>query len=698
MGTLKEYSTSQIRNVALAGHTSSGKTSLVEALLHHLKVTDRLLAVDDGNSVSDYDPEEVRRKTSIATSILPAEYGGCKINVLDLPGYRDFIGEIKNAIRVADAVLLAVDGTSGAEVGTELAWEYADEYALPRVAFVNKLDKERSDFGKTLESLKDTFGVNCVPLTLPVGHEASFSGVVDVLRMKLVKETPTQKPQYTNIPGELAEAAEQARAALVEAAAEGDDALTEKFLEDQPLTEEEIARGLKLAFHEGRFLPVLCGSALKEIGITPLLEFIVSCVPAPNDRKPFAAHKADSEEAVERPIDPNGPAAAFVFKTVSDDYAGKLTFFKVLSGAMTSDSSVLNPRERREERISHLLVVRGKKQEDVHKLVAGDIGAVAKLSVTTSSDTLCAPNNPIVYEPTVLPPRTYSMAVVTKSKADEEKVGMAMHRLIEQDAMLEIRRDPEIRQTIISGMGDTHLDVALARMKAMSKLEIELEIPRVPYHETITRKGAGSYRHKKQTGGRGQFAEVHMRVEPLPEGSEFEFEWEVVGGNIPTKFKPSVEKGIVEALERGIIAGYKTVDVKAICHDGKHHEVDSSDMAFKIAASMGFRQIARECTPIILEPIYNVKIVIPEAFLGDIMGDISGRRGKILGSESRGKKTEINAQVPLAEMFTYTQDLRSMTQGRGSFEMTFSHYERVPGDLQAKIVEATQKRKEEGEE
>jgi elongation factor G len=695
---LKEYPTSQIRNVALAGHTSAGKTSLAEALLHHLKVTDRLLRVDEGNTLSDYDPEEIRRKTSINTSVLPVEYGGCKINILDLPGYRDFIGEIKNGIRASDTLLLVVDGVSGAEVGTELAWELADEYDLPRLAFINRLDKERTSFEKAVQSLKNQFGINCVPLTLPVGHESSFSGVVDLLRMKLVRETPTEKPQYTEIPADMADAVRSTRAALIEAAAEGDDALTEKFLEDQPLTEAEIIRGLKLAFVERRFLPVLCGSALKGIGLAPLLDFIVSTVPAPNERKPWLAHQVDSEELVERPIDPNGPLSAYVFKTVADDYAGRLSFFKVLSGSVSADSSVHNPAHRRDERITHLLIVRGKKQEDVHRLYAGDIGAVAKLSATATADTLCSSDNPIVYVPTVLPTRTYAMAVVTKSKADEEKVGMAMHRLIEQDPTLEIRRDSEIRQTIISGMGDTHLDVAVARMRNMSKIEIELGPPRVPYHETITRKGEGMYRHKKQTGGRGQFAEVHVRLEPTPEGSQFEFEWEVVGGNIPTKFKPSVEKGLIEALDRGAVAGYRAVDIRAVCYDGKFHEVDSSDMAFKIASIMAFRQIAKTCNPIILEPIYNLVVTVPEANMGDIMGDLSGRRGRILGTESKGRKTIVKAQVPLAEMFTYTQDLRSMTQGRGSYELTFSRYERVPGDIQAKIVEDAAKRKEEEQE
>jgi elongation factor G len=695
VSALKEYPTSQIRNVALAGHTSAGKTSLAEALLHHLKVTDRLLRVDEGNSMSDYEPEEIRRKTSINTSVLPVEYGGCKINLLDLPGYRDFIGEIKNAIRVSDAVLLLVDGISGAEVGTELVWELADEYDLPRFVFINKLDKERSDFDKALRNLKEVFGVNCVPLTLPVGRESSFSGVVDLLRMKLARETPTEKPQYAEIPGDVAEAAKAARTALVEAAAEGDDALMEKYFADEPLTEDEIVRGLRVSFAQRRFLPVLCGAALKEIGLAALLDFIASCAPAPSERKAWPAHKAGSEEIVERPIQSDGPFSAYVFKTVADDYAGRLSFFKVLSGSLAADSTVLNPQQRKEERISHLLVVRGKKQEDVHQLAAGDIGAVAKLSATFTADTLCRSDDPIVHEPTVLPTRTYSMAVATKSKADEEKVGLAMHRLIEQDPTLAIRRDPEIRQTIISGMGDTHLDVAIARMRNMSKIEIELAPPRVPYHETITRKGDGMYRHKKQTGGRGQFAEVHIKLEPLPEGTAFEFEWEVVGGNIPTKFKPSVEKGLIEALERGPVAGYRAVDIRAICYDGKHHEVDSSDMAFKIASIMAFREIAKKCNPIILEPICNLVVTVPEANMGDIMGDLSGRRGRIQGTESKGRKMVIKATVPLAEMVTYTQDLRSMTQGRGSYELTFSHHERVPGEIQTEIAEEAAKRKEE---
>ncbi|MBM3335547.1 GTP-binding protein, partial [Candidatus Sumerlaeota bacterium] len=422
---MKEYPTEKIRNVALAGHTSSGKTTLAEALLYHLKIADRLLRVDDGNSMSDYDPEEVRRKTSINTAVLPVEYAAHKMNILDLPGYRDFIGEIKNGIRVCDTVVIVVDGIAGGEMGTELAWEMADEYDLPRVAFINKLDKEHASFEKAVRSLKDTLGIPCVPVTLPVGAEASFSAVIDLLRMKVAQETPTQKPQYGDIPADMVETAQAARAALIEAAAEGDEALIEKFLEDKPLTEEEIVRGLKMAFMERRFLPVLCGAGLKQIGLAPLLDFIVSTVPAPGERKPIPARRADNQEPVERPISADAPFSAYVFKTVSDDYAGRLSFFKVYSGSITNDTTVSNPAHRRDERIGHLLIVRGKKQEEVHRLVAGDIGAVAKLAATATSDTLCTGDLPIAYDPTVLPSRTYSRAVVVRSKADEEKVSIA---------------------------------------------------------------------------------------------------------------------------------------------------------------------------------------------------------------------------------------------------------------------------------
>ncbi|GAB4311966.1 MAG: elongation factor G [Candidatus Sumerlaeia bacterium] len=694
---MKEYPTSQLRNVCLAGHTSSGKTSLAEAIVHQLGYTDRLGRVDDGNTVSDYDPEEVRRKVSINTSLIPVEYDGIKINVLDAPGYRDFVAEIKNAIRVSEVVLIVVDANAGVEVGTEFVFEYAQEYGKPVAFFVNKLDKEHASLDKALKDIQDTLGIEVCPLTLPVGKEAAFNSVVNLITMKQVIEAPGKKPEFKDIPADLAEQARQMQGKIIELAAEGDDELTMKFLEGQELSDEEVLQGLSECLRDRRLSPVFCGSAVKCLGVFPLLRCIKALFPPPDKLTPYKAVKSDGGEEFDLPVDPDGPACAFVFKTVSDPYAGRLNFLKVIRGAVSAESIVLNVNKNKEERISHLLTVRGKKSEDIGRAHAGDIAAVAKFSVTLTNDTLCDPSNPIKILPTVLPPHTCFAALSAESKAEEEKIGLGMHRLIEQDPSLHMYRDSEIRQTILAGLGDTHLDVAVNRLEQQTGIKAELTTPRVPYRETITRKGDGMYRHKKQSGGRGQFGEVWLKLEPLPRSAGFEFEWAIVGGAIPTKFQPSVEKGILEAMERGIIAGYRAVDIKAICYDGKYHSVDSSDMAFKIAGRMAFRKVAQECGPIILEPIYRVKVTVPEEFLGDIMGDISGKRGRIVGNNQDGRKVVVEADVPLAEMFEYSRQLRSMTHGRGSFEMVFSHYEPVPSNIQQQIVEKAEKIKDEEE-
>lgn len=693
---MKEYTTEQLRNVALAGHTSAGKTTLAEAILYALKFTDRLGRVDEGNTSSDYDSEEIKRKLSINASVLPVEYGDVKINIFDLPGYRDFIGEIKSCLRVADGAVLLVDATAGVEVGTEFAWEYAEEYGVPRAFFVNKMDKERADFAAVVQSIRDIFGVRAVPVVLPVGKEAQLEGLVDLLQMKMIKEEPGGKATSGPVPEALKAEAEAARAELVEAAAEGDDELTMKFLDDQPLSEEEILRGLKEGMMACKLFPVLCGSAVRSLGIETLLSFVVSCFPSPSERPGVVGKVSPGDKEVQRRYDVSQPFSAFVFKTVSDPYAGRLNFFKILSGSLSSDSVVYNSNKHTEEKISHLLCVRGKKQENVHKLVAGDIGAVAKLSATTTNDTLCDSSNPIQYPPTALPPLTYSMAIVARSKTDEEKVGLAIHRLIEQDSTLSLRRDGEVRQTILSGMGDMHLDVAVSRLRDQSNVAIDLEEPRVPYKETITRKAEGQGKYKKQSGGRGQYGDVWLRLEPLPRGTGFEFAWGIVGGVIPSKYEPSVQKGINDAMEKGVVAGYKVVDLKADCYDGSYHSVDSSDIAFKIAASMAFRKVALEASPILLEPVMNLKVTVPENFMGDVMGDLSAKRGRIMGNLSHGRKIVIEAQVPLAEMFAYSKELRSLTQGRGVYEMEFSHYEPVPSSLQEKIIaEAAERKKAE---
>lgn len=694
---MKEYSTKLIRNVCLAGHTSSGKTSLAEAIIHQLGYNDRMGRVEDGNTVSDYDPEEVRRRVSINTSLLPVEYDGIKINILDSPGYRDFVAETKNAIRVADAVIIVIDANAGVEVGTEFVFDYAHDYDKPVAFFVNKLDKEHASFEKAIQDIRDTFEIDAQKMILPLGSQSSFSGIVNLITMKKVIELMDKKPEFHDVPDDLAVRARELHSKIVELAAEGDDELTMKFLDGQELSDDEVLKGLEECLRDRRLYPVFGGSATKCLGIYPLLRSIKALFPPPDELPPFKAKKPGKDEIFDVAVDPKGPASAFVFKTVSDPYAGRLNFFKVITGTLSSESVVLNVNKNKEERISHLLTVRGKKSENLSKAHAGDIAAVAKFNATFTNDTLCETSHSITFLPTELPPHTCFAAISADSKADEEKIGLGMHRLIEQDPSLHMHRDPEIRQTILAGLGDTHLDVAIHRLEQQTGIKAHLDKPRVPYRETITRKGEGTYRHKKQSGGRGQFGEVWMKLEPRPRSAGFEFEWAIVGGAIPGKYEPSVEKGIVEAMERGIVAGNQAVDIKAICYDGKYHAVDSSDMAFKIAGRMAFRNIAKECGPIILEPIYHVKVTVPEEFMGDVMGDISGKRGRIAGNAQEGKKVIVEADVPLAEMFEYSRQLRSMTHGRGTFEMEFHHYEPVPAHVQQQIIDSAEKIKDEDE-
>lgn len=693
---MKVYETGKIRNVALAGQSGAGKTSLAEAMLYSCKATDRLGNVSDGNTVSDYDPEEVRRAHSINVSLLPVESNGFKINLLDIPGRRDFVGDIKSSLRVSDGVIFVIDATTGVAAGTEFAFSYASEFGVAsRVVFVNRMDKDRANFESTLAGLEEMFSIRTVPLVMPAGQESNFKGVIDLVRMKLVEERDG-KTGYAEIPAGLSADAKTARAKLIEIAAEGDDELTEKFLEDKPLTDEEILRGLKEGMQEGRFIPAFCGSATAVLGLAPLFDMIANCFPSPLEGPGLLAKLEGKDEPESFRVQPDGPALAYVYKTVSDPYAGHLSFFKVMRGKVESEATLHNLRTGKTERLAHVLHVLGKKHDNISGLAAGDLGAVAKLESTHTGDTLsAAADGKVEFLPTPMPKPTIQMAVVAKNKADEDKVGLGFHRLIEQDPTLQLRRDPEISQTILSGMGNTHLEVAAGHLKEMAKVEVNLEVPKVAYRETITRKVEGQGKYKKQSGGRGQYGDCWIRLEPQPEGAGFSFEWEIVGGVIPTKYEPAVEKGLIEAMEKGVLAGSPTVDVKATCYDGSYHDVDSSEMAFKVAASMAFKTLAAKAGPIILEPIYKIKIVVPDQFMGDIMGDMSGRRGRVMGAESNGNRQTIIAQAPLSEIFTYSQDLRSMTRGRGVFEIEFDHYERVPPDVQEKIVQAHQKEKQE---
>ena len=662
-------------------------------MLYQNKEIDRMGKTEDGNLTSDYDPEEQRRHASLNASILPVLYKDIKVNVLDCPGSRDFVGQTKPCIRVADTMLAVIDATAGVEVGTELAFDAAVEYNKPVAIYVNKMDKENANFEKAIQEVQDAKGINVIPVCLPIGSEENFKGLVDLLRMKAVYAEPGKKPRIEAIPDDMADEAKAARAALVEAAAEGDETIMEKFLEDQPLSEEEVYTGLREVMVERTWIPALCGSATHCIGVDALLSFLEHCAPSPDNMAAFGAIKGDEE--VELKYDDTTSLAAFVFHSVSDNFLGRVNFYKVINGTISGDSTVKNVNQNRDERISHLLSFIGKKSTNVDKFHAGDIGAVAKLDHTRSGDSLCDASSQYTFAPTELPKPTVMRAIVAKNKAEEEKLGMAINRISDTDDSLTIRRDPETHQTIMTGMGETHLEVALARLKAISKVDVELITPRVPYRETITKIAKGNYRHKKQSGGRGQFGEVFLRIEPNPDQEELNFAWEVVGGNIPTNFTSSVEKGVLTAMNRGILAGYKVVQIKVACFDGKHHPVDSSDNAFQMAASMGFKLIAQTANPIIMEPIMNLHVVAPDDNMGDVMGSISSKRGRPLGSESRGHKAMVEAQVPMSEMFDFSRELRSMTSGRGTFSMDFAHYERVTPEIQAKIIAEAEKAKEE---
>nr|HID13864.1 elongation factor G [Anaerolineae bacterium] len=686
---MKEYHTKQLRNVVLLGHGSSGKTSLAEAMLFTSGAINRMGRVEDGTTVADFDEEETRRHISLSLALVPAEWEGCKINVLDTPGYTDFVGEVKSAVRVADLALILVDAVSGVEVGTELVWNFAEEQGLPRMVVVNKMNRENANLDHTLDALRESFGQNFVPVQLPIGAEGKFAGVVDLVRMQALVGP---EGKVAEIPADLADRAEEARVQLIEAAAEVDDELIMKYLEGEKLTEEEIRRGLRAAILNGTAIPVLMTAATANLGTQALLDALVAYAPSPADRGPVTAQGPAGEEQIE----PNelAPLAALVFKTAADPYVGKLTYFRVYGGMMKSDSRVYNSRAEEEERLGQLYVMRGKEQIPVAHLRTGDIGAVAKLTHTLTGDTLCDKGHPVSLPGPVFPSPLFAVAVSPRSKADQAKLAPTLTRICEEDPTLRWHQEPSTRQTILEGMGEAHVDIAVRRMENRFGVGVETSIPKVPYRETVTRVYADQYRHKKQTGGAGQFAEVHMRLEPLPRDTGFEYEWEVFGGAISRSFEGSIEKGIKTAMAQGVIAGYPVTDVKAVVYDGKEHPVDSKDIAFQIAGREVFKKVMLGAGPVLLEPIYKVTITVPEEFTGDIMGDLNTKRARVQGMDQRGGKSIITALVPLAEMQRYATDLRSLTQGRGIFSMEFDHYEEVPPHLAQSIIEAHKRGKE----
>jgi elongation factor G len=686
---MKQYELEDIRNLVLLSHSGAGKTSLSEATLFTAGAITRLGRVDDGTTTSDYDPTEVKRKISINLSMLPCEWKGTKINLIDTPGYSDFVGEVKAAIRAGEAAIIVICAASGVEVGSEQVWGYCQEAGLPRLIFVNKMDRENADFYRTLKQLQSKFGSRCLPLQLPIGAQADFQGIVDLLTMKSYTGSPVKE---ADIPSSLKDQADSFREKLVEAVAEIDDKLIEKYLGGEELSLEELNNGLRQAVVTGKIVPVLVGSALKNIGIAPLLDVMLSYLPSPKEREVVIA--GDSAKQVQK-IAPSqeAPLAALVFKTSADPYVGKLTYFRVYTGTINSNSQVWNATRGEAERIGQLFTLRGKTQEPVSQLRAGDIGAVAKLNVTSTGDTLSTKDKPMTIAPILFPEPAFSEAVHPKTKADLDKLGAALSRLSEEDPTLSVHRELDTNETILSGLGETHLDVAAEKMMRKFGVGVDLATPKVPYKETITTPAKAEYKHKKQTGGHGQYGHVLLELEPLPRGTGREFVDKVVGGAIPKNYIPAVEKGVNEAAQEGVLAGYPVVDIKTTVYDGTFHPVDSSDICFKIAGAQALKKGLSQGQPIILEPIMNIKVRVPEEFIGDIIGDLNTKRARVLGMSPEAGINVIEAQVPQAEILRYAIDLKSITQGRGSFTVSFSHYEETPPNTTQKIIAEKQAKK-----
>jgi elongation factor G len=692
---MKDYKSENIRNVVLMGHGGSGKTSLGEAMLFDSGAASRLGSINDGTTVADFDDEEVRRHISLMTALLPVEWAGYKLNVLDTPGYTDFAGEVKGAARVADCALLTVDSVAGVEVGTELAWSYADEYKTPRMVCIAKMDRENANWRTALDSLMQAFSANFVPLQLPIGSQSEFSGVVDLVKMKARLGT---KGEVAEIPAALKDEVAEFRLKLMEAAAEGDDELIMKYLDGQELTEDEIRRGFKIAIAKGNVVPVLCCAGTGNIGVTVLMDALIAFAPSPLDLSPAKARNAATQDEEEIAPRQDAPLAALVFKTTADPYVGKLTYFRVYGGLFSSDSRVFNATKDQEERIGQIYVMRGKEQIPVASIKPGDIGAVAKLAGTGTGDTLCDKGHPVILTPPTYPAALMTVAVEPKTKADSAKLGPTLTRLAEEDPTLRWHQEASTRQTILAGMGDSHLDVALRRAHSKFGVEILTSTPRVPYRETITREATSTYRHKKQTGGAGQFAEVAMTISPNARNQGYEFSWDVFGGAISGSFQTSIEKGIKSVMESGVIAGYPVVDVKCSVIDGKEHPVDSKPIAFEIAGREAFKQCFQEAGPVMLEPIMTIKISIPERYSGDVMNDMNTKRGRVMGIDQQGARTVITASVPLAEVQKYAADLRSITQGRGVYSMELDHYEEVPSYIASSVIEKAKQDRQEAKE
>ena len=682
---MKEYPTQSIRNIALVSHSSAGKTMLTEAFLHFTGATTRMGKIDDGTTTSDYDDEEHRRGISLYSTVIPVEYKDVKINLLDTPGYSDFVGEVISALRVADGAVVLVDSVAGAEVGTEIGWQYCDRFKLPRFLVINKMERDNANFQKALASVQEFSETRLIPVQLPWGEKAHFQGVIDLLTMKAIKG---DGKTISDIPAEYQDAAETAHMALVEAAAEGEDALLEKYLESGSLSSEEISAGLKKIVKSGSYIPVFVTSVATETGVAPILDAILNYMPSPAEVT--MAHAESKGGAQDLTPSDSGPLAAYVWKTTADPFVGKQTFFRIYSGIITADSRVWNNTKGIEERFGTIYIPRGKENIPVKVLHTGDIGTVAKLSETATTNTLCDKAHPLTLSIPEYPSALYRVAISPKTQGDSTKISPTLTRLCEEDMTLSWHMEHATNQTILQGMGDQHIDVAIRRAETKFQVGLIVHEPKVAYQETIARKADGHHRHKKQTGGSGQFGEVYLSVEPNPDG-DFEIVNKIFGGAISASYLPAIEKGIRSTMKDGVIAGYPASGVRVLVTDGKEHPVDSKPIAFEVAGREAFKNAFRDAGPVLREPIMDVKITVPESYMGDVLGDLNTRRARVQGMETEKGRSIVSAQVPMAEMLRYTTQLRSITGGRGIFAMEFSHYENVPAHVQAEIVAARQK-------
>ena len=685
---MAKYDTAKIRNVGIVAHGGAGKTSLTEAILFAAGTNDRLGRVDDGTSTMDFEPEEIKRKITVSSSLNHGEWKGHYLHLIDTPGYGDFIADTRSCLRVLEGAVVIVSAISGVKVQTEEVWEWANEAEIPRIAFVNKMDRERANFLRAMGDMEKSLGARAVAVQIPMGAEEDFAGVIDLVRMKAYRYEKDTSGKFAEneIPEDYRAEAESMREKLVETVAEAYDALTEKFLDTGELTEEEILDGLRVGTLRNTFTPVFCGSAVMNIGVSQLLDYICLCLPSPLDRGRVSGVNPKTNEIEERAPEENQPFSALVFKTTSDPYTGKISVFRVYSGVLNSDSTVYNSTRDCVERIGQIYELEGKKQKPIKQAVAGDIVAVAKLKETVSGDTLCDADKPIVYEPAKSLEPVISFAIQPKTKNDEDKIHGALQRLMEEDPTITLHRDDQTREHIISGMGQVHLEVTIEKLKRKFGVEVELKTPKVPYLETIKSSVKVQGKYKKQSGGRGQYGDCWVEFIPLGRGEGYQFEDKIVGGVIPKTYIPAVDKGIQEAAQEGALAGYPVVDFKAVLYDGSFHTVDSSEMAFKIAGSMAFKKAMEIAKPVLLEPIMKMKITVPEENMGDVIGDLNSRRGKVVGVEPKANSQIIRAVVPMAEVLSYANDLRSMTSDRGLFTTEFSHYEELPSHLAQKVI------------